>query len=174
MAETQMKTPVEAERVEHVRARSPLEITLRRTIASARGKFGVGVILFALLVAILAPLLAPHDPVLQIAGAELHPPSASFLFGTDHLGRDIASRVIYGTRISILVGILAAALGARPCTGSARSEGARIARPFPRVDPACWPWARRGRASHAPCGDGLTRRCSASRYDESYIRCRCC
>lgn len=112
MAETQMKTPIDGERPERVRARSPLEITLRRTMGSGRGKFGVRVILAAVLVAIFAPLIAPHDPLLQVSGAELQAPSATYLFGTDHLGRDIASRVIYGTRVSILVGILAAALGA--------------------------------------------------------------
>src|SRR5215831_1979799 len=64
-------------------------------------------ILLALIIAIsiLAPVLAPHDP-LQLAPAQrLKPSSGQFLLGTDAYGRDVLSRVIYGGRISLLIGI---------------------------------------------------------------------
>ncbi len=65
-----------------------------------------GVVMVALfaLCALFAPLLAPYDPALIDLPARLHPPSLSHWFGTDELGRDILSRIIYGSRISMLVG----------------------------------------------------------------------
>jgi peptide/nickel transport system permease protein len=69
-------------------------------------------ILFAFIaVAILAPWLATHDPDLNNYRARVKPPSAEHWFGTDNFGRDIYSRVIYGARISMYVGILATLLG---------------------------------------------------------------
>lgn len=68
---------------------------------------GAVIILVLILVAIFAPLLAPYDPnKLDLAHA-LSQPSKAYLLGTDELGRDILSRVIYGSRISLLVGIVA-------------------------------------------------------------------
>jgi peptide/nickel transport system permease protein len=58
-----------------------------------------------LLAALLAPLLAPYDPLGQNIVAGLRPPSADHLFGTDKLGRDIFSRILYGARISLFVGV---------------------------------------------------------------------
>lgn len=64
-----------------------------------------GVVALALLcVAIAAPLVAPYDPLQLNTGVSLAGPSAAHLLGTDHLGRDIFSRVIFGTRISLRVG----------------------------------------------------------------------
>ena len=60
------------------------------------------------LISILAPLLAPHDPVLLAPSQRLKPSSAQFLLGTDAYGRDLLSRVIYGGRISLLIGLGAA------------------------------------------------------------------
>lgn len=72
----------------------------------------IGVVLIAALVfmAVAAPLLAPHDPTAQNLRARLRPPaweakgSWNHVLGTDHLGRDVLSRVIYGSRVSLLVG----------------------------------------------------------------------
>lgn len=69
-----------------------------------------GLLLFTL-VAVAAPLVAPHDPLLAFRGHELQGPSSEFLFGTDELGRDILSRVIYGARVSLFVGALATLIG---------------------------------------------------------------
>jgi peptide/nickel transport system permease protein len=61
-----------------------------------------------ILIAIFAPLLAPHDPLLLAPSQRLKPSSAQFLLGTDAYGRDLLSRVIYGARISLLIGLGAA------------------------------------------------------------------
>ncbi len=63
-----------------------------------------------LVVAALAPLLAPHSPTATFPGATLQPPSLRFPFGTDDLGRDVFSRVVYGTRISVQVGVIAVSI----------------------------------------------------------------
>jgi len=66
---------------------------------------GVAVMLVFLLAALLASLIAPYDPQGQNIVAGLKPPSAEHLFGTDKLGRDIFSRILYGARISLFVGV---------------------------------------------------------------------
>ena len=68
----------------------------------------MGVFAFVASVAIFAPFIAPEDPFALVAKPFLSP-SAEFPMGTDHIGRDILSGVIYGARISLLVGLLAAA-----------------------------------------------------------------
>lgn len=70
-----------------------------------------GIILIVLLLsALFAPLLAPHDPY-QINGADrLQAPSAQYLLGTDNLGRDILSRLLYGTQVSMIVGFSCVAI----------------------------------------------------------------
>jgi len=71
----------------------------------------LNVVAFALiavfaLCALLAPLLAPYDPLMQDLGLRLRPPSPEHWLGTDSLGRDILSRILYGARISLLVGVV--------------------------------------------------------------------
>ena len=73
---------------------------------------GTAIIVFLLLVAIIAPLLATHDPYEQILTDRLQPPSSRHYFGTDSLGRDIYSRVIYGSRVTLIIAILVAAISA--------------------------------------------------------------
>lgn len=63
-------------------------------------------------VALAAPLLAPYGPLAQNIGDRLSPPTSAHWFGTDPLGRDILTRVVYGARLSIPVGIAAVALAA--------------------------------------------------------------
>src|SRR6185436_8941435 len=58
--------------------------------------------------AILAPWLAPHDPQLLAPALRLKPSSPQFLLGTDGYGRDVLSRIIFGARISLLIGLGAA------------------------------------------------------------------
>ncbi len=74
----------------------------------------VGLVLVILIafVAVAAPWLAPADPIAQAARERLSPPSPAHPLGQDNYGRDILSRLIYGTRISLLVGILSVLLGA--------------------------------------------------------------
>ncbi len=70
--------------------------------------FSVGVIMFSIciLMAIFAPLLEPYDPIAQDLSVRFQPPSRDHLFGTDDFGRDILSRVIAGSRISMSAGVL--------------------------------------------------------------------
>lgn len=70
---------------------------------------GTLIILFLLLVALFAPWLAPYDPVLQNPAQRLMAPDAQHWLGTDSYGRDVLSRLIYGTRPMFgLVGLVAA------------------------------------------------------------------
>ncbi len=66
----------------------------------------IGVIVF-ILVAVLAPVLAPHDPNKTNLMDSLQNPSMKYLLGTDNSGRDILSRILYGSQVSLLVGVLA-------------------------------------------------------------------
>ena len=66
---------------------------------------GLAVFLIVVVVAILAPMLAPFDPTDQNILEKLRPPSAEHWFGTDSFGRDTLSRVLYGARISLIIGI---------------------------------------------------------------------
>jgi peptide/nickel transport system permease protein len=59
--------------------------------------------------AVLAPVLAPYDPLVQDLGSRLRPPSSEHWLGTDSLGRDIASRILYGARISLIIGVVVVA-----------------------------------------------------------------
>ncbi|MEN3351068.1 MAG: peptide/nickel transport system permease protein [Bradyrhizobium sp.] len=61
-----------------------------------------------ILMAIFAPLLATHDPLLLAPAQRLKPSGAQFLLGTDAFGRDLLSRIIYGSRISLMIGLGAA------------------------------------------------------------------
>lgn len=61
--------------------------------------------------AILAPFIAPHDPNEQRLLMRLTPPSKEWLFGTDQFGRDVLSRVIYGSRLSLVAGVVSVSIG---------------------------------------------------------------
>jgi len=89
---------------EHMRARS-LSRWFRPLLRQPLTVTGATIALVWLLVAALAPLVAPHDPLEQ-AFTPFAPPSAEHLFGTDELGRDVFSRVVYGARISLPLGVL--------------------------------------------------------------------
>ncbi len=65
---------------------------------------GGGILFLLLFVALCAPVLAPHDPMEQNLYARLQPPSLEHPLGTDDFGRDILSRMIYGSRISLRIG----------------------------------------------------------------------
>src|SRR3954466_11670912 len=83
---------------------------LRRAIRSRMAPFGAVVLALAVLAAVAAPLVAPYDPVKQNLGNTLAPPGRAHVFGTDNLGRDVLSRVIWGTRVSLVAGLVAVAL----------------------------------------------------------------
>jgi len=68
---------------------------------------GIVITLAAIIVAIIAPWIAPYDPIKQDLESIRQKPSSTHLLGTDEYGRDVMSRLIYGTRISLLVGVVA-------------------------------------------------------------------
>lgn len=68
---------------------------------------GGSIVLFFILVALFAPLIATHDPEMINTDLIFNSPNNIYYFGTDELGRDVYSRVVYGTRISIFVGFIA-------------------------------------------------------------------
>jgi peptide/nickel transport system permease protein len=72
---------------------------------SATGRWGLALTLLLVIVALAAPFLAPADPTMQNLPARLTPPSAAHWMGTDQLGRDILSRIIFGARVSMLVSV---------------------------------------------------------------------
>jgi peptide/nickel transport system permease protein len=108
-----MAKPSHREKMLGGRGRELLQRLRSLSLELWRDKAGfIGVILIAALVlmALAAPLLAPYDPGVQDLRARLKPPAWSakgtwsHVLGTDHLGRDVLSRVIYGSRVSLLVG----------------------------------------------------------------------
>jgi peptide/nickel transport system permease protein len=86
--------------------RSPLHLAIRqftRNRAAVAGLITLAVLVF---VSLLAPLVAPYDPVAIRLAEKLQPPSRAHLLGTDYFGRDVLSRVLHGGRISLAVGVL--------------------------------------------------------------------
>jgi peptide/nickel transport system permease protein len=86
--------------IRRVLLRSPLEVLATALLAALA------------LAALLAPFLAPADPLEQALGLRLQAPSAGHWLGTDQLGRDMASRLLYGARISLMVGVVVVAVAA--------------------------------------------------------------
>lgn len=84
---------------------------LRRMLRSPSLVIGGGIVLFVLVIALLAPWLAPFDPNLIGAGRRLTPPGGAHLLGTDEFGRDILSRVIFGARFTLYIGVVAVGIG---------------------------------------------------------------
>jgi peptide/nickel transport system permease protein len=79
---------------------------VRRIRQSKGAMVGVALLVLLIIVAILAPVIAPHDPVRVNAGSYLASPSVGHPFGTDQFGRDVFSRVVFGARPSLTVGFI--------------------------------------------------------------------
>jgi peptide/nickel transport system permease protein len=92
--------------------RSPWWEVWRRLRRNRAALVGMGVIIMLVMVAILAPVLTPYDPNKTDMKARLQRPSLSHPLGTDNFGRDMFSRVLYGSRISLYVGFVAVGIGA--------------------------------------------------------------
>ncbi|MRX51636.1 ABC transporter permease subunit [Paracoccus sp. S-4012] len=71
---------------------------------------GAAIVLAFILIAVAAPLIAPYEPTAADWAAVRKPPSAAHWFGTDELGRDVFSRVIYGARASLMAGVISVAI----------------------------------------------------------------
>lgn len=79
---------------------------VRRILRSPLSVVGIVLVLIILLTALFAPLIATHSPTEVDLLSKLEAPSAEHYFGTDEVGRDIFSRIVYGTRISLRIGLL--------------------------------------------------------------------
>jgi peptide/nickel transport system permease protein len=86
------------------KGRSLWSDAFRRFRQNRGAMIGLAYVLFVVLAAIAASSITTHDPNLQDIGNALSPPSAENWFGTDHFGRDIYTRVVYGARVSLRVG----------------------------------------------------------------------
>jgi peptide/nickel transport system permease protein len=88
---------------------SPLGLAVRRILRKRSSRIAFFVLGVILLVGLLAPLIAPYDPAAQPDIVKLKdlPPSFAHPFGTDPYSRDVLSRVIYGARLSLMIGVLA-------------------------------------------------------------------
>jgi peptide/nickel transport system permease protein len=93
----------------------PLEVSpgrraLRRLGHRPSALVGLGVVAFFVLIAIFAPVVAPYDPLATSWSAIRKAPSAAYWFGTDEIGRDVLSRVIWGARASLLAGVVSVSI----------------------------------------------------------------
>ena len=88
------------------REAGPWKRAFRKLIRNRLATLGLATILFFMLLALLAPWVSPYDPLATSWGAIRKAPSMEHWFGTDELGRDVLSRVIWGTRASMLAGVV--------------------------------------------------------------------
>lgn len=89
--------------------RSALLALLREIALNRQGVVAIATIVVLLLVGIGAPLIAPYDPLAMHMQDRFAPPSLHYLLGTDEFGRDLLSRILYGSRVSLLAGLVAVA-----------------------------------------------------------------
>jgi len=97
--------PMERPVWQRLRSASLYAETLHRLQRSTTALFGLGLVLGLVLVAACADVLAPYSPILNDPAATFQPPSWQHFLGTDQFGRDMLSRVIYGSRVSLAVGL---------------------------------------------------------------------
>ena len=88
------------------RSDTPGRRALRRLLRRRGAMLGLVIVLIFIVLAVFAPLLAPYDPVATSWSAVRTAPSADYWFGTDEIGRDVLSRVIWGARASLLAGLV--------------------------------------------------------------------
>lgn len=94
-----------------VRSQSGWSRAMRLARKKPVGAVAAVIVLSMALIAAAAPLVATHDPLATAAGQQLKPPSAQHFFGTDKIGRDLFSRVVYGARVSLLVSVTSVMIG---------------------------------------------------------------
>ena len=91
--------------------RSQLSIVMRQLVRNRAALVGATIVILEILIAILAPYIAPYDPIEQTIYDALQAPSSKYLLGTDEVGRDILSRILHGTSISLRVGLVSVGIG---------------------------------------------------------------
>lgn len=82
----------------------------RKLLRSPKARMSLGVIVLIALIGLLGPWIAPYDPTKPFYDALLSAPSKEHWLGTDSIGRDLLSRMIYGTRVTLVVGVMAVAI----------------------------------------------------------------
>lgn len=95
---------------------SSWRVGIRKLLTNPSFVVGAGIVLLGAIAAVTAPWIAPHDPTRAFTAAARQPPSSRFLLGTDALGRDILSRIIYGSRVSAK--IIVVSVGSAAVVGS--------------------------------------------------------
>jgi peptide/nickel transport system permease protein len=86
-----------------------VRLPVGRLVRRPSGAIGAAIVGILIVCALAAPVLAPYDPVDQ-PGKRLQPPSRTYLLGTDQFGRDILSRIIYGARVALMVGVISVSI----------------------------------------------------------------
>ena len=107
--ENQTSLPVQDEQVV-TKKRSQLKEVWRRFCRNKQAMIGLAMLFLLIFAAVFANVIAPYDPVEQNLLIRLQGPSAAHWFGTDESGRDIFSRILYGARISLTVGLIAVSI----------------------------------------------------------------
>lgn len=85
---------------------TPARRALRRLLRRRGAMLGLMIVMFFLLLALFASSIAPYDPIATSWSAVRKAPSAQYLFGTDEIGRDVLSRVVWGARASLMAGLV--------------------------------------------------------------------
>ena len=85
---------------------TPARRALRRLMRRRGAMLGLGIVLFFVVLAVFASSIAPYDPIATSWSAVRKAPSAQYLFGTDEIGRDVLSRVVWGARASLMAGLV--------------------------------------------------------------------
>jgi peptide/nickel transport system permease protein len=87
-----------------------LKATISAFNANKTSWVGLVIVVLVILAAVFAPVIAPHDPLEQNILSRLQPPHENYYLGTDYFGRDILSRLLYGARISLVIGVASTAI----------------------------------------------------------------
>ena len=92
------------------REATPAQRAWRRLLRRRGAMLGLFIVLFFVLTAVFAPLISPYDPIATSWSAVRKAPSWEYLFGTDEIGRDVLSRVIWGARASLMAGLVSVSI----------------------------------------------------------------
>ncbi|MBV7331196.1 ABC transporter permease [Chloroflexi bacterium TSY] len=95
----------------NAKPRGQLSIVVRQLLRNRAALVGAVIVVLEILIALFAPYIAPYDPIEQTIYDALQAPSSKYLLGTDEVGRDILSRILHGTSISLRVGLISVGIG---------------------------------------------------------------
>ena len=109
LGSTRASATLEAPAADAPRPRTGLRWWARRFVRNRVAPIGLAIIVISIVVAALAPVIVPRDVRAMAPQASLSPPSRQYFFGTDEFGRDVFSRVLVGSRISLVVAFLSVA-----------------------------------------------------------------